>query len=80
MACKNTEEQIDRTLSKISTKAQQGEYFNNPVSEGKIFKNLAYGKVPPLNKFQFLIGYGDPAYSDSKRKVVLPKPCGSLVN
>ena len=65
---KNTEEQIDRTLSKISTKAQQGEYFNNPVSEGKIFKNLAYGKVPPLKKFQFLIGYGDPAYSDSKKK------------
>jgi hypothetical protein len=65
---KNTEEQIDRTLSKISTKAQQGEYFNNPVSEGKIFKNLVYGKVPPLKKFQFLIGYGDPAYSDSKKK------------
>ena len=65
---KNTEEHIDMALSKISTKAQQGEYFNNPVSEGKIFKNLTYGKVPSLKKFQFLIGYGDPAYSDSKKK------------
>ena len=65
---KNTEEQIDRSLSKISVRAQQGEYFNNPVAEGKIFKNLPWGKVPPLKKFRFLIGYGDPAYSDSRKK------------
>lgn len=65
---KNTEEMIDRTLSKISEKAKQGEYFNNPVSEGKIFKNLPFGKVPALSKFKFLIGYGDPAYSDSRKK------------
>lgn len=65
---KNKEEQIDRILSKISVKAQQGEYFNNPVAEGKIFKNLPYGKVPPLSKFRFLIGYGDPAYSDSRKR------------
>lgn len=65
---KNTEEQIDRILSKISAKAQQGEYFNNPVAEGKIFKNLPFGKVPPLSRFRFLIAYGDPAYSNSKKK------------
>ena len=65
---KNTEEQIDRSLSKISVRAQQGEYFNNPVAEGKIFKNMPWGKVPPLKKFRFLIGYGDPAYSDSRKK------------
>lgn len=65
---KNTEEQIDRILSKISAKAQQGEYFNNPVAEGKIFKNLPFGKVPPLSRFRFLIAYGDPAYSNSRKK------------
>ena len=65
---KNTEEQIDRILSKISVKAQQGEYFNNPVAEGKIFKNLPFGKVPPLSRFRFLVAYGDPAYSDSRKK------------
>lgn len=32
---KNKEEQIDRILSKISVKAQQGEYFNNPVQKEK---------------------------------------------
>ena len=65
---KNTEEQIDIVLSNISTKSAQAEYFNNPVSEGSIFKYLPFGKVPPLRKFKFLILYGDPAYSDSKKK------------
>lgn len=65
---KNTEKFIDTALAKISTKAVQAEYFNNPVSEGKIFKNLPFGKVPPLHKFKFLVGYGDPAYSNSKKK------------
>ena len=65
---KNTEEMIDTVLSNISTKAAQAEYFNNPVAEGKIFKNLPFGKVPPLHKFKFLVAYGDPAYSDSKKK------------
>ena len=65
---KNTEEQIDTVLSNISTKSAQAEYFNNPVSEGTIFKYLPFGKVPPLRKFKFLILYGDPAYSDSRKK------------
>lgn len=65
---KNSEDMIDRVLGNISTKAQQGEYFNNPVSEGKIFRKLPFGKVPPLKKFKFLIAYGDPAYSDSRKK------------
>lgn len=65
---KNTEEQIDTVLANISTKSAQAEYFNNPVSEGAIFKYLPFGKVPPLGKFKFLVLYGDPAYSDSKKK------------
>lgn len=65
---KNTEEKIDAFLSDYSEKAKQGEFFNNPVSEGKVFRNLPYGKVPALSKFKFLIGYGDPAYSDSRKK------------
>jgi hypothetical protein len=65
---KNTEEHIDRVLSKISRKAQQGEYFNNPVSEGKIFKNCTLGKIPSLSKFKFLVIYGDPAPGENKSK------------
>jgi hypothetical protein len=62
---KNSEEDIDALLSIISTAAAQGEYFNNPLSEGDVFKELVYGKVPPLSKFRFLVAYGDPAPSNS---------------
>lgn len=65
---KNSEEDIDLFLSLISTSSAQKEFFNNPVSEGSIFKNLVFGKVPPLNKFRFLVIYGDPAPGESRRK------------
>ena len=65
---KNTPENIERIRASISTKAFQGEYMNNPVTEGKIFRNLPLGKVPPLERFQFLVCYGDPAYSNRKNK------------
>lgn len=65
---KNSEADIDRALSKISSKAVQAEYFNNPVSEGEIFKQISYGKVPPLSRFKFLVVYGDPAPGENKSK------------
>lgn len=63
---KNKPEHIARIRQQISTKAFQQEYMNNPISEGKIFKNLPFGKVPALSKFKFIIVYGDPAYSNNK--------------
>lgn len=63
---KNKPEHIARIRQQISTKAFQQEYMNNPISEGKIFKNLPLGKVPPVKKFKFIVVYGDPAYSNSK--------------
>lgn len=65
---KNTEEAIDNTLSKISTKAQQSEYYNNPISEGEVFKEIHWGKIPPLSRFKFLVNYGDPAPGENKTK------------
>lgn len=62
---KNSEEDIDSILSKISTLSAQKEYFNNPLSEGDTFKELHWGKIPPLSKFRFLVAYGDPAPSNS---------------
>ncbi len=62
---KNQPEHIARIKQQISAKAFQQEYMNNPISEGKIFKNLPYGKVPAINKFKFIVVYGDPAYSNS---------------
>ncbi|MEN6423286.1 MAG: hypothetical protein ABFD76_15205 [Smithella sp.] len=63
---KNKPEHIARIKSKISTKAYQGEYMNNPLTEGTTFKEMHWGKVPPLRYFKFLVAYGDPAPSNSK--------------
>lgn len=64
---KNTIEDINYMLSKISYASGQSEYFNNPIVEGTVFKNLTYGKVPPLSKFKYLVSYTDPSYKDSKK-------------
>lgn len=65
---KNTLANIKRIKDKISTKAYEAEYMNNPLTEGDVFKELTWGKVPPLTKFKFLVAYGDPAPSNSKNK------------
>ena len=65
---KNSEEDIDRALSKISLKAQQGEYFNNPIQEGKTFKEIRWDRCPALRKFPFLVAYADPATSNKDKK------------
>ena len=70
---KNTQERIDRIRASISTSAFQGEYMNNPVTEGKVFNNLVWGRVPHLKKFEFLVVYGDPAYSNSRNKAASTK-------
>ena len=61
---KNTPEHIERIKATISTGAYQAEYMNNPIQEGKIFKNLPLGKMPPLKSFRFLVCYGDPSTSN----------------
>jgi hypothetical protein len=62
---KNSEADIDKIISMISTSSAQKEYWNNPLSEGDVFKELTWGKIPPLAKFRFLVAYGDPAPSNS---------------
>jgi hypothetical protein len=65
---KNSEEHIDRVLSKISFASAQGEYFNNPITEGKVFKDLTFGKCPNLSVFKKLVVYGDPSPSNNEVK------------
>lgn len=78
---KNSEADIDRILSQISARAAQQEYFNNPMSEGDVFKTVAWGKCPPLSKFKYLVAYGDPAPSENKTRQSSTKAvmlCGLL--
>lgn len=65
---KNTHENIERIKRSISSAAYQAEYMNNPLTEGSVFKEMRWGKVPPLNKFKFIVAYGDPAPSNKVSK------------
>lgn len=65
---KNSEQHIDRVLNTISYAAAQTEYFNNPQTEGRVFKKLNFGKVPPLSQMEQIIIYADPAPSNSDVK------------
>jgi hypothetical protein len=61
---KNSEEHIDRVLSQVPYSTQRKEYYNDPHVEGKSFKTMTWGKCPPLEAFQFLVAYADPATSN----------------
>lgn len=73
---KNSDEAIGRVLSKISYASAMGEYFNTPISEGKVFGQQFIGKVPPLSRFPFLVIYGDP--SQSQRRSAAANAKGSF--
>lgn len=64
---KNTEENIDRVLKTISFNSAQKEYFNNPISEGDVFKELTYGKCPPLSYCEDVLIYADPSTSNKDK-------------
>ena len=71
---KNTKEAIHRMFynsngkRKISKKAQQKEYYNNPVAEGETFTQFLFGKCPPLKKCEKVVVYVDPSPSNNKEK------------
>lgn len=64
---RNTEEMIDRTLSKISFRSGQKEYFNNPMKEGTVFKDLKYGNAPKLSSCERVVVYADPSTSNKDK-------------
>lgn len=63
---KNTEEMIEAVLSKTDTRTVQAEYYNNPITEGKLFPDVKWGRVPDLKRFPFLVIYADPTTSEAK--------------
>lgn len=65
---KNSEADIDQFLRMVSYASAQKEFFNNPITEGTVFRELRWDKVPPLHRFKFLVAYGDPAPSNRENK------------
>lgn len=79
---KNKESDIDYQLSKVSYEAGQQELYNNPIRSGQVFREMTYGKVPPLNSLNFVVIYADPSTSNNDRPAVkakLQNSCKSVV-
>ena len=64
---KNTEAHIDRVLKTKSYASAQKEYFNNPIDEGSVFKEMAYKPARQLHQYSLLVCYTDPSYKDTKK-------------
>ncbi|GAA4825537.1 hypothetical protein [Algivirga pacifica] len=54
-------------FTKLGYRAAQGEYMNNPIEDGKIFKRewIQYTKPLSLRKYDALVIYGDLSYKKS---------------
>ncbi|KAA2245502.1 hypothetical protein F0L74_05965 [Chitinophaga agrisoli] len=70
---KNSEEDIDYLLSIVSYESGQQEYFNNPIRAGRVFKELTYGDVPPIQSLPFIVIYADPSTSNKDRPALKSK-------
>jgi phage terminase large subunit-like protein len=64
---KNSEEDIERFLGMLSYSARQGEFFNNPITEGSVFNEMAYKPARPLRDYRFLVCYTDPSFKEGKK-------------
>ena len=64
---KNTLLDIERVLKQKSYAARQKEYFNNPITEGSVFKKMNYKPARPLIEYSLLVCYTDPSFKDTKK-------------
>lgn len=70
---KNTEEDIDYQLSKVSYESGQQEFFNNPMRQGQTFKEVTWGPCPPLSSLDFALVYADPSTSNADKPTAKSK-------
>lgn len=66
---KYTLEEINQEISFIGYRRAQKEWFNNPVEEGKVFKEewITWAKAPALKQFDQIVVYADPSWKDKKK-------------
>ena len=76
-ADKNSEVNIDAIIAKTSWEAVQQELFNNPVRQGQTFKEITWGKCPPLKDMTFVVSYSDPATSNRDKPAAKSKVSNS---
>lgn len=74
---KNTEADIQYQLDHTSYEASQQEMFNNPMSQGQTFKEITWGKCPPIKSLPFIVSYSDPATSNKDKPTARSKAFNS---
>ena len=60
-------EQLQEKMDKMGYRLSQREYFHNPITEGRVFKNewIKYGDTLPYDKYDGLIAYCDPSFKST---------------
>jgi predicted phage terminase large subunit-like protein len=63
-----TLEQCQYMIGKLGYRLSQREYFNNPFSEGKVFKKawMQFGAIPPIHSMKLQLAYLDPGFKKTK--------------
>lgn len=64
---KFTLEELNRKFKIMGYRLAQKEYFHNPITEGKVFKDawIRWEKMLPLQKYDSLLVYVDPSFKSS---------------
>ena len=70
---KNKEEDILYMETHMSYESVQKEGYNNPMSQGKTFKEIFWGECPPEDQLFFMLSYADPATSNKDKPTVKSK-------
>lgn len=80
---KYTKDDIQQVISTIGERRAQKEFFNNPITDGSIFKlkDIRFKAIEPLSSYRYIVCYTDPSFksgakSDYKATVVVGKTAG----
>jgi predicted phage terminase large subunit-like protein len=66
---KYTVEEIQQVIETIGTRRAQKEFYNNPVTDGAVFKlkDIQYKKALPYRDYKYLVSYTDPSFKNGAR-------------
>ncbi len=64
---KNSDTDIADIKATLSYESYESEYKNNPMSKGKTFPDIKYGKCPALKHLRVVVSYADPATSNNDK-------------
>jgi hypothetical protein len=64
-----TKEALNKKIGAMPYKSAQKEYYNNPITEGRVFKAdwIRWTKAIPAHKHDFVLCYIDPSWKESSK-------------